>query len=175
MAIKGGYLFLAGMGGLLVYSAISNKSFASAFRDVLSGQSPKDALSANLGIGNSGLITASSSGTENYPSSTALEKLWTKNGGSPDTAVIAAQIAMAESGGSATVTSSNPDGGTNVGIWQLDTNGVGSGYSVAQLQNPNLNAQITIKATGDGINWSEWSDPVANALPGHQYTPQPSD
>jgi hypothetical protein len=47
--------------------------------------------------------------------------------------------------------------------------GVGAGYTVAQLQNANLNAQITIMATNNGVNWSEWSDPVANSLPGHQY------
>jgi len=48
MPVKGGYLFLAGIGGLAVYASVKGKSFLSAFRDVLSGQSPKDALSANL-------------------------------------------------------------------------------------------------------------------------------
>jgi hypothetical protein len=48
MPVKGGYLFLAGVGGLAVYASVKGKSFLSAFRDVLSGQSPKDAASANL-------------------------------------------------------------------------------------------------------------------------------
>jgi hypothetical protein len=48
MPVKGGYLFMAGVGGLALYASLKGKSFLSAFRDVLSGQSPKDAISANL-------------------------------------------------------------------------------------------------------------------------------
>jgi hypothetical protein len=99
-----------------------------------------------------------------------VEKLWTDNGGPANTAAFAAAIAKAESGGSATVTSRNPDGGTNVGVFQLDTKGVGSGYSVAELQDANLNTQLTIMATGGGTNWSEWGNPVSAAVGGH-YTP----
>lgn len=84
--------------------------------------------------------------------------LWIKAGGSITSAPMALARALAESGGQAAVTSSNPDGGTNVGIWQLDTKGVGSGNTVSQLQNPLTNAQITVKATGGGKNWAEWAD-----------------
>jgi len=84
--------------------------------------------------------------------------LWIKAGGSITSAPMALARAIAESSLQSGVTSSNPDGGTNVGIWQLDTKGVGSGYSVAQLQNPLTNAQITVKATNNGANWSDWAD-----------------
>jgi len=84
--------------------------------------------------------------------------LWIKAGGSITSAPMALARALSESSGRTAVTSSNPDGGTNVGVWQLDTKGVGSGYSVAQLQNPLTNAQITVKATNNGANWSEWAD-----------------
>jgi hypothetical protein len=99
-----------------------------------------------------------------------LQKLWTSNGGPKNTAAFAAAVGMAESGGNAMATSSNPDGGTNVGIWQLDTRGVGAGYSVSQLQNANLNARITIAATNGGQNWSNWGDAVTEAV-GYHYVP----
>ncbi len=89
-----------------------------------------------------------------------LQALWTSQGGSPSTAFEAANVAMAESSGNPGATSANPDGGTNVGLWQLDTRGVGSGYSVAQLSDPATNARITVLATANGTNWSEWADAV---------------
>lgn len=86
-----------------------------------------------------------------------LEKLWTSNGGNPATANIAAAIAEAESAGQPQATSANPDGGTNVGLWQLDTpGGKGAGYSVSQLQDPNTNARVTIMGTVNGTDWSAW-------------------
>jgi hypothetical protein len=162
-------------GGALVYAGIQGKSLPSLITGFIQGKSPAAAAKTDQISTSEPSAPASSSsapaGSGSYDSSSALQKLWTSNGGAEDTAAIAAAIAGAESGGSATVTSSNPDGGTNVGIFQLDTKGVGSGYSVAQLQNANLNTQITVMATNNGVNWSEWSDPVANALPLRMYTP----
>lgn len=90
--------------------------------------------------------------------------LWIEAGGSLTSAVEAVARAMSESSGRTAVTSSNPDGGTNVGLFQLDTKGVGSGYSVAQLQNPLTNAQITVKATNNGANWAQWADDYQNFM-----------
>ena len=84
--------------------------------------------------------------------------LWINEGGSIGTAASALAHALAESSGSSTVTSSNPDGGTNVGLFQLDTKGVGAGYSVQQLQNPYLNTQLAIKGSNNGTNWTAWPD-----------------
>lgn len=93
-----------------------------------------------------------------------LEGLWIANGGSRATAPMAAAIAEAESSGESTVTSRNPDGGTNVGLWQLDTpGGVGGGFSVSQLQNPNTNAQVAVKGSADGKNWGAWETFVTGA------------
>jgi Lysozyme like domain len=91
-------------------------------------------------------------------SMTQLVALWIKAGGPLSTAPAAVAHAWSESTGDAAVTSDNPDGGTNVGLWQLDTRGVGSGHSVAELQQPLTNAQITVKATNGGRNWGEWAD-----------------
>ena len=85
-----------------------------------------------------------------------IKALWTGNGGAAGTAAIAAAIAEAESSGRTGVTSSNPDGGTNVGLWQLDTKGVGAGHTVDQLSDPATNARITIMATANGTNWAQW-------------------
>jgi len=85
-----------------------------------------------------------------------IMQLWTRNGGNGGTADLAAAIAQAESSGRTAVTSSNPDGGTNVGLWQLDTKGVGAGHTVAQLQDPATNARVTIMATANGTNWNAW-------------------
>jgi hypothetical protein len=88
-----------------------------------------------------------------------LMTLWTANGGDPNAAQNAACHAIQESSGESWVTSANPDGGTNVGLWQLDTKGKGAGYSIAQLQNPDLNARITVFATRNGSDWSAWATP----------------
>jgi hypothetical protein len=87
--------------------------------------------------------------------------LWLVSGGSISSAPDALARALSESSGSTSVTSSNPGGVgcVNVGLYQLATPcGVGSGYTVAQLQNPYLNTQITVKATNNGANWSSWAD-----------------
>jgi hypothetical protein len=84
--------------------------------------------------------------------------LWIAQGGSTATAAMAAAHAWAESSGRTGVTSSNPDGGTNVGLYQLDTNGVGAGHSVSELQDPILNTQLAIKGSNNGNDWSAWPD-----------------
>lgn len=183
MPLKPGYLLLAAGGGVFIWSGLKNKSISSVFRQLAGGDSPASAASAGLSI--SGVSTTSSTGAVSastatsmtgYPSSagvysqSGVEQLWTANGGPSDTAAFAAAVAMAESGGSATVTSANPDGGTNVGLFQLDTKGVGAGYTVADLQNANLNTKITVDATDGGTNWEDWGDPVTAAV-GYHYTP----
>lgn len=166
MASKGIYLAIAGGGGIFIWSGIKNKKWSSVLRDLISGQNPNNAAS-----GSSSSITGGiPSGSATYDSTNALQKLWTSNGGPQNTAAFAAAVAEAESSGDATATSSNPDGGTNVGIWQLDTLGVGAGYSVAELENPDTNARITIAATDGGQNWQDWGDAVTAAV-GYHYIP----
>jgi len=169
---KGAAWVAAGTGVLLVYDGLTGKNFLTTVGNLLTGKSPSKAPQANpVTVSTATAASGNVSSVAGGLSGGSIETLWTSNGGAADTAGIANAIAQAESGGSATVTSSNPDGGTNVGVFQLDTRGVGAGYTVAELQNPDLNAHITIAATNNGRNWSEWGDPVADSLPGHQYTP----
>lgn len=170
------------IGGGLAYAGIAGKSIPSLIQGFVTGKSPSSATAANAiqqvtetGAGSTvapdaGSTVAPDTSLSGY-SQAQIQQLWIAEGGASDTAAFAAQVAMSESSGLPDVTSSNPDGGTNAGLFQLDTKGVGAGYSVAQLQDPGTSTQITIMATGNGINWREWSDPVVNALPGHQYTP----
>jgi hypothetical protein len=155
-------------GALFLWAAIKGISVTSALTSIVRGTSPAALPNANPISG--AAAPGAPAGAGSYSSPSALQALWTSNGGPADTAAFAAAIAQAESGGSATVTSPNPDGGTNVGVFQLDTKGVGAGYTVAELQNANLNARITIMATGGGQNWADWGDPVSAAVGGH-YTP----
>lgn len=155
-----------GAGVLLVYAGIKGKSLLSELQGLIQGKAPSAAAAANP----IAAAAPAAAGSASYDSSSALQKLWTDNGGPANTAAFAAAVAMAESSGSASATSPNPDGGTNVGIFQLDTEGVGKGYSVAQLSDANLNTQITIMATAGGVNWQEWGDSVTAAV-GYHYTP----
>lgn len=86
-----------------------------------------------------------------------LEALWISQGGSPDTAPVAASVAMAESSGRRDAVSPNPDGGQNVGVWQLDTKGKGAGYTISQLQDPATNARAAVKGSANGQDWGAWS------------------
>lgn len=158
-------------GFILLWSGIKNTSLKTTLTDLLKGQSPTAVPepTPTLGVGSgggSGTSGNGSSGTLPAPlpnqkgtySNSQLQSLWKMAGGSSSTAAVAACIAQHESGGNATVTSRNPDGGTNVGLWQLDTpGGKGAGYTVAQLQNALTNARVAVKGSSDGTDWSAWS------------------
>lgn len=135
------------------------------------GKAPQDYSIGTPDITSGGGSIITGKGSSAHYSGSGVQKLWVTNGGDPATAAMAEAVVRAESGGSSTVTSANPDGGTNVGLFQLDTKGVGSGHSVDELKDPNLNTQITIMATNNGRDWSEWGDPITSQLPNHQYTP----
>lgn len=92
-----------------------------------------------------------------------LEGLWITNGGSKAVAPLAAAIAMAESSGRTDATSANPDGGVNVGLWQLDTKGKGAGHTVADLKDPATNAAVAVQGSNDGTDWSAWETFVTGA------------
>lgn len=56
MPLKPSYLLVAGGGAIIAYSGLRGKNIGSAFRDVISGQSPAQALAANVIKGGSGGI-----------------------------------------------------------------------------------------------------------------------
>ena len=164
--INGTAIGVMGAGFLFLYAGLKGYSVPQAIQAIVQGKSPSN-LAQTTGVDIPGTATSASvPGVQNsaLPSSgtydtAQLQALWVQAGGDPSKAKNAACHAMQESGGRPAVTSSNPDGGTNVGLWQLDTRGKGAGYSVAALQNAVNNARITVLATRNGTDWSAWATP----------------
>lgn len=126
--------------------------------------STTSAGNAGAAAGAAGQAAAGATGsTPAVFTSADMVSFWTQNGGDPKRAQFAAGVMMAESSGNPNATSSNPDGGTNVGLFQLDTRGVGAGHTVAELKDPTKNTQITIMATRNGTDWADWADPFVDA------------
>lgn len=75
----------------------------------------------------------------------------------------AVAVALAESSGRTDAVSANPDGGQNIGLWQLDTKGGGKGVPVDMLKDPFINAQYAHKMwLADGktfkVHWQSAND-----------------
>lgn len=158
--IDGVALGAIGAGALFIYAGIRGVSVLKALQTIVRGQAPPAASSPGPGSSAAGPGSAlPADGTGGNYSSSQLAALWVANGGAQDQAANAACHAIQESGGNPRVTSANPDGGINVGLWQLDTRGVGAGYSVAELQNPATNARLTVLGTRNGTDWSNWATP----------------
>lgn len=152
-----GAVAVMGGGVLFLWSGYHGAGLTASLRQLLAGQQPS---AANVAPVTGGAVSSAVSGAAALLGSyghAALEQLWTSNGGSPATANVAAAVAQAESGGSPSATSANPDGGTNAGLWQLDTLGKGAGYTAAQLADPATNARVTIMASANGTDWSAWA------------------
>jgi LysM repeat protein len=90
-------------------------------------------------------------------SCSALEQLWEQAGGSPANAFIAAEIAMAESGGNPNAISPTND----FGLWQIN----GSNGALATL-NPLQNAKSAITLSANGSNWGPWTTYHSGAYSG---------
>lgn len=149
-------------GSLFTYAGIKGYSIPHAIQALVQGQPPSTGGPANP-------ITGTQVADASLPESAIPHKgqqltagqvksLWIMAGGSPAAADTAVCIASHESSFNASVTSGNPDGGTNVGLWQLDTpGGKGAGYSIAQLQDPLTNARVAVAGSSNGTDWSAWA------------------
>lgn len=82
-------------------------------------------------------------------SCSGLEQLWVYNGGRIAAKFIAAEIAMAESGGRQFALSPTSD----YGYWQIN---VSHGPDMASFD-PNTNARAAIEISDDGTNWEPWT------------------
>jgi Lysozyme like domain len=80
-----------------------------------------------------------------------LEALWEAAGGSPGAAFTAAEVAMAESGGSQYATDKDGNGTVDRGYWQINSShGSLSTYDVYG------NARAAVLISSDGTNWTPW-------------------
>jgi LysM repeat protein len=91
-------------------------------------------------------------------SCSGLEALWTSAGGAPGEAFMAAEIAMAESGGNQYALSPTDD----YGYWQINAS---HGPAMATF-NAYGNARAAIAISDDGTNWSPWTTYVTGAYAG---------
>jgi hypothetical protein len=147
------------IGAVLIYGGIKGYSPLKALQNIIQGKS------GSIGQSSTAFTTGGTNSSVNVPaisgkilSDSQITQLWIAEGGDPSKARIALCIAKAESGGNAAATSPNPDGGTNVGLYQLDTpGGKGGGYNVTQLQDPRINTRVAIKGSGNGRDWSAWA------------------
>jgi hypothetical protein len=90
-------------------------------------------------------------------SCSGLESLWEQGGGSSGEAFMAAEIAMAESGGNPNAVSPTDD----FGLWQIN----GSHGAMATL-NPLGNARAAVSISSDGSNWGAWTTYTSGAYAG---------
>jgi len=86
-----------------------------------------------------------------------LESLWEQAGGSSGEAVMAASIAMAESGGNPNAISPTND----YGLWQIN----GSHGAQATLS-PQGNAEAAVSISGNGSSWGAWTTYTSGAYSG---------
>jgi LysM repeat protein len=99
-------------------------------------------------------VSAAPSGTL---SCNGLEQLWEDGGGSSGEAFIAAEIAMAESGGNQYAT--GPFG--ERGYWQINPV-----WGSLSTYDPLGNAKAAVTISGDGTNWSPWTTYTSGAYVG---------
>jgi LysM repeat protein len=99
------------------------------------------------GTSDAGPVVVQSAPLGQY-SCSALERLWDEAGGNSADAFMAAEIAMAESGGNPNAISPTAD----YGLWQINA----SNGSLATL-NPFENARSAITLSADGTNWNPWT------------------
>ena len=84
-----------------------------------------------------------------------LEHLWEAAGGSPSTAFLAAEVAMAESSGRQNPPSNagmNYNGKSDIGYWQVNS-GI---YPSLATTDPIGNAKAAIIISKNGTDWSAW-------------------
>ena len=104
------------------------------------------------------VLTSAATGLSGTLSCSGLETLWEDAGGSHAGAFMAAEIAMAESGGNQYALSPTND----YGYWQIN----GSHGPAEATFNPIGNAQAAIAISNDGTDWSPWTTYVTGAYVG---------
>jgi LysM repeat protein len=103
-------------------------------------------------------LTSSATSLSGTLDCTGLESLWEAAGGSSGEAFMAAEIAMAESGGNQYALSPTDD----YGYWQIN----GSHGPALATFNPIGNAKAAIAISDDGTNWDAWTTYTSGAYAG---------
>ncbi len=104
------------------------------------------------------VLTTTASGLSGTLGCSGLEALWEAGGGSRAEAFVAAEIAMAESGGQQYALSPTND----YGYWQIN----GSHGPAEATFNPIGNAKAAIAISDNGTDWGAWTTYVTGAYEG---------
>lgn len=80
-----------------------------------------------------------------------IKQLWIAAGGNPQSAPLAAAIAMAESGGRPDATNTNRSGSVDRGLWQIN-----SIHGTLSTFDPMANARAAISISKNGATWEPW-------------------
>jgi LysM repeat protein len=112
--------------------------------------------SAIGGTAHGGTVAVQSASQGRY-SCSGLEQIWEQAGGSPARAMMAAEIAMAESAGNPNAISPTDD----FGLWQINA----SNGALATL-NPFQNAKSAVELSNNGTNWGPWTTYTSGAYAG---------
>jgi LysM repeat protein len=131
------------------------KPVASTVRETSRGSASHGSAARASANGGGKLVTQSAA--QGMYSCSGLEQIWEQEGGSPAAALMAAEIAMAESGGNPNAISPTDD----FGLWQIN----GSNGSLATL-NPFQNAKSAITLSDNGTNWNPWTTYHSGAYSG---------
>jgi len=115
--------------------------------------SPKHAKSTTV------LTSSASTTLSGTLGCSGLEALWDAAGGSSSNAFMAAEIAMAESGGNQYAVSPTAD----YGYWQINLPSWGPTLATF---NPLGNAKAAIQISDDGTNWEPWTTYQSGAYAG---------
>lgn len=124
-------------------TAAASVSTGTADSVQVSAQNSSGGAAASAGVSGS---SGSLSGTLGC---SGLEQLWEQAGGSPSEALMAAEIAMAESGGNQDAVSPTDD----LGYWQINVAAHGSMATFDPLGN----ARAAVSISSDGTDWSPWT------------------
>jgi hypothetical protein len=133
---------LRGRNGRLAGSAVA----AGLVLAVLAGHAHAPASAGRAGAR---VAPASAGGTLDC---SQLEALWDAAGGSAGAALMAAEVAEAESGGRQYATNANSDGTIDRGYWQIN-----SSHGPLSTFDAHGNARAAVLISGDGTDWTPWT------------------
>jgi hypothetical protein len=80
-----------------------------------------------------------------------LKQLWIQAGGNPQSAPLAAAIALAESAGNPNATHTNSSGSIDRGLWQIN-----SIHGALSTLDPLANARAAVSISKNGATWEPW-------------------
>lgn len=105
----------------------------------------RDHVHAALDLGRSG------TGIGDGYGKSSIMNLWTRAGGSPQLANLAAAVALAESGGNSQASNRNTNGTVDRGLWQIN-----SIHGKLSTFDPAGNARSAVQISAGGKNWTPW-------------------